>query len=66
MFCRGVRGECLRYFPWGGKETALVGGLGKTLGATLDANFEKKNLIFKKSFFGDSNPGQIDDFYEMR
>ena len=27
---------------------------------------DRKQILFKKSFFGDSNPGQIDDFREMR
>ena len=39
--------------------------IGAILGATLDANFGRKKS-FKKSFFWDSNPGQIDDFYLMR
>ena len=39
--------------------------LGAILGATLDANFGRKKS-FKKSFFWESNPGQIDDFHLMR
>ena len=27
---------------------------------------DRKNLILKNKFFLDSNPGQIDDFHEMR
>ena len=37
------------------------------LGETLDTKFgKKKNPIKKNDFFGDSNPGKIDDFHEMR
>ena len=57
-------------------DTALLEDLGETLeetfgttleatlGETLDANFGQKK-IFKKFVFGDSNPGQIDDFHSM-
>ena len=38
---------------------------GAILGATLDENFGRKK-IYKKGFFWDSNPGQIDDFHLMR
>ena len=38
---------------------------GAILGATFDAIFGRKKP-FKKSFFWDSNPGQIDDFHLMR
>ena len=29
-------------------------------------NLDRKNLIKKKRFWGDSNPEQIDDYHEMR
>ena len=51
MFCRIIIGSCLRYFHGGTKETALVGVLGETLGATVDAKYEKK---------------ERNDFHEMR
>ena len=37
--------------------------LGETLGETLDANFGQKKILY---IFWDSNPGQIDDYHEMR
>ena len=32
----------------------------------MDANFGQKKILLKNIFLGNSNPGQIDDFYEMR
>ena len=46
-FVGKLEGTVLCFFLGGTKETALVGGLGETLGATLDANFGKKRYDFK-------------------
>ena len=52
MFCREIRGTALGIFLRGTKGEALVGGLGETLGVTMDANFGQKKYYLKKSFFG--------------
>ena len=65
MFCRELEGTALGIFLWGNKETALAGGLGANLGATMDANSGQKKILLKR-FFWDSNPGQIIDYNEMR
>ena len=41
-FVGKIEGTALGIFLGGTKKTALVGGLGETLEATLDANFGKK------------------------
>ena len=45
-----------------------MGGLGETLGQHWMQTLEGKNILFKTNviLFWDSNPGQIDDFHEMR
>ena len=35
MFCRKIRGECLRYFPWGNQGYSLGGRFGVNLGGNL-------------------------------
>ena len=62
MYCFGGNHRCSLFEDlW---ET-LGATFGAILGATLDENFGRKKS-FKKSFFWDSNPGQIDDFHLMR
>ena len=60
MYC--FRGNH-RYSLLGGFWETLGATFGAILGATLDANFGRKNIFEKK---WDSNPGQIDDFHLMR
>ena len=62
MYCFGGNH---RYSLFENLWETLGATFGAILGEILDANFGQKK-IFLKSFFWDSNPGQIDDFHLMR
>ena len=68
MFRREFRGGCLRYFPWGDQGDSLGGGFGGNPGRNLGCKlWTEKNLIKNiKIKIWVSNPGQIDDYPEMR
>ena len=46
VFVGKLEGTALGIFLGGTKEIAFMGGLGETLGATLDANFGKRKKYY--------------------
>ena len=44
----------------------IRGNLWGNPGGNLGCKLWKKKIFFKRVFFGDSNPGQIDDFHLLR